>query len=127
MKKIVALLTSLFFLFSMEAQNLDSLITGVNKKINSSYKDPLLLKPYFIPAFLTSYGFLAMKNEDLKDLDNSIKEEVWIDQIHKPITIDNWLQYAPAFSVFGLRAAGVTGKNRLRDEIFLYLMSNAVM
>src|SRR5437762_13141432 len=127
MKKIVALFISLFFLFSLGAQDADSLLTGTNKKIISSYKNPLSLKPCFIPAFLTSYGLFAMKNEDLKELDNSIKEEVWTDQTHKPITIDNWLQYAPALSVFGLRAAGIPGKNNFKDEIILYLMSNAVM
>lgn len=131
MKKIIVFVSFIFFFFfSSNAQYIDSLVTQADKKIISrepSSENHLLFKPYFIPAFLTSYGFLAMKNEDLKDLDNSIKEEVWIDQIHKPVTIDNWLQYAPAFSVFGLRAAGVPGKNSLRDEIFLYLMSNAVM
>jgi len=127
MKNIVDLLISLFFLFSLGAQNHDSLISGAYKKINSSYKNPLLLKPYFIPAFLTSYGLFAMKDEELQDLDNSIKEELWSDIQHKPITIDNYLQYAPAFSVFGLRAAGIPGKNNLKDELFLYLMSNAVM
>jgi len=127
MKKIITLFINLLFLFSLKAQYTDSLITGTNEKIISTYKNPLLLKPYFIPAFLTSYGLFAMKDEELQDLDNSIKEELWTDIKHKPITIDNWLQYAPAFSVFGLRAAGIPGKNNLKDEIALYLLSNAVM
>src|SRR5436853_4588511 len=112
MKNIVALFTCLILFLSLKAQHTDSLTAATGEKIifrNAAYRNPISLRSYFIPAFLTSYGFFAMKNEDLKEFDYSIREEVWVDQAHKPITIDNYLQYAPAFSVFVLRAAGVPG------------------
>jgi len=130
-KKAVTLITIiLIFFFSVNAQYTDSLTAEANKEIIASgsvCQNCFSLKSYFIPAFLTSYGLFSMKNEDLKEFDNSIKEEVWTDSKHHPIPIDNYLQYAPSFAVFGLRAAGIPGKNNLKDEAMLYLISNAVM
>jgi len=131
LKKIFILTAlNLGFFFSLNAQYTDSVAARENKEmiaINSLYANHFSMRSYFIPAFLTGYGMFAMKNEELKELDNSIKNEVWIEAKHKPITIDNYLQYAPGLAVFGLRAAGIYGKNSFGDEIMLYLISNAVM
>src|SRR6266404_3786285 len=114
-KKAVTLITIiLIFFFSVNAQYTDSLTAKANKEIIASgsfNQNYFSLKSYFISAFMTSYGLFSMKNEDLKEFDNSIKEEVWTDSKHQPFPIDNYLQYAPAFAVFGLRAAGIPGKN----------------
>lgn len=128
MKKIFVLSFSLGILISTEAQNQDSL--SKNEKIFSvqrPYYRPISIKSVFIPAFLIGYGSFAQTNDELRAFDKSVKEEIWTDPVHHPVTIDNYLQYVPGFSVFGLRAAGISGKNNLKDEIFLYLMSNMVM
>lgn len=85
------------------------------------------IKSLLIPAGLITYGFIALENDGLKNLDNSIKEEIWTERPHKPITIDNYLQYAPAVAVYGLNAVGIKGKNNFRDRTMIYLMSNAIM
>jgi hypothetical protein len=85
------------------------------------------IKSLLIPAGLIIYGFIALENDGLKNLDNSIKEEIWTKRPHKPITIDNYLQYAPAVAVYGLNAVGIKGKNNFRDRTMIYLMSNAIM
>lgn len=129
-KKSVFTILNCILFYSGNAQYTDSLTARVNREIiaaNSVYQSHFSLRSYFIPAFLTSYGLFAMKNEELKEFDNSIKNEVWTESRHAPIKLDNYLQYAPGLSVFALRAAGVQGKNNLRDEAMLYLISNAVM
>jgi membrane-associated phospholipid phosphatase len=115
---------------SLQAQYTDSLTTRHDKAtiaLTASFPNHFSLKSYFIPGFLTAYGMFALRNEELIEFDNSIKNEVWTEPKHKPITVDNYLQYAPGLAVFGLRAAGIYGKNNLRDEALLYLISNAVM
>jgi membrane-associated phospholipid phosphatase len=130
-KKAIVLITLNCYLFlSSGAQYTDSLTAKADQAMmagNSLNQDHFSLRSYFIPAFLTSYGLFSMKNEEMKELDNSIKNEVWTEPTHRPIKLDNYLQYAPGLAVFGLRAAGIAGKNNLRDEVMLYLISNAVM
>ncbi len=117
------------------AQTTDSL------KIMSSGKDTLRTKidwnitsikhPFYwqmiIPALLTSYGFVALDNDHLLALDNDIKEEVWAEHAHKPVKIDDYLQYIPGISVYGLNAMGIKGKNNFRDRTMLYLLSSTMM
>jgi hypothetical protein len=85
------------------------------------------IKSLLLPAGLITYGFIALENDGLKNLDNSIKEEIWTERPHKPITVDNYLQYAPAVAVYGLNAMGIKGKNNFRDRTMIYLLSNAMM
>jgi len=80
-----------------------------------------------VPAAMISYGFLALKNGALQDLDHSIRDAVWEDNPHRRLTIDNYLQYAPAATVYILNAAGIKGRNNFRDRTILYLMANAMM
>jgi len=85
------------------------------------------IKSLLLPAGLITYGFIALENDGLKNLDNRIKEEIWTEHPHKPVTIDNYLQYAPAAAVYGLNAIGIKGKNNFRDRTMIYLLSNAIM
>lgn len=129
MKKTFLTTASILFIFLLNAQTTDSLIRKNYRELNfsKSSSNPMSFKSCFVPYLLTGYGMLAMTNAELTEFDKSIKEEVWTDHSHHPFPIDNYLQYAPAFSVFGLRAAGIPGRNSLKDEAILYLMSNAVM
>lgn len=60
-------------------------------------------------------------------LDQQIKNEVWTEEPHRRKHFDNYLQYGIGFSVFGLHALGIQGKNNFRDQAMLYLLSNAIM
>jgi hypothetical protein len=86
-----------------------------------------LIKSLILPAGMITYGFIALENDGLKNLDNSIKQEIWMEHPHKPIVVDNYLQYAPAVAVYGLNAIGIKGKNNFRDRTMIYLLSNAMM
>ena len=120
------------------AQNQDSisLATELKKQsstisVNSSWVDNAQrrqrLRSMILPAGLISYGLVSLDTKALLELDNSIHEEIWIDHPHKQITIDNYLQYAPAAAVYGLNAVGIKGKDNFRDRTFIYLLSSAVM
>jgi len=62
----------------------------------------------------------------IREFDISIKNVVRKDaDFHSPV--DNYLQYAPALSVFALNAAGIKGKNNFVDRTLYNLMSNAMM
>ncbi|HEX7902462.1 MAG TPA: phosphatase PAP2 family protein [Chitinophagaceae bacterium] len=99
-------------------------LAGALFKMNEERKN---LKSLILPASLITYGFISLESDGLKALDNHIKEEIWTDHPHKPIKVDNYLQYAPAAAVYGLNAIGIKGKNNFRDRTMIYLMSNAIM
>lgn len=122
----------------LNAQVTDSIrlqsTVGVEKpfaSLNTSFEEinekGRRIKSLLLPAGLITYGFIALENDGLKNLDNSIKEEIWTERPHKPITVDNYLQYAPAVAVYGLNAMGIKGKNNFRDRTMIYLLSNAMM
>jgi membrane-associated phospholipid phosphatase len=85
------------------------------------------IKKLILPGTLLGYGLLGFAVKPVKKLDNSLREEMWQDQPHQPIKIDNYLQYGPGFSAFALEAAGVHGKNNLGNKAMIFLLSNAIM
>src|ERR1700730_9467697 len=93
----------------------------------TSVKQSFPYRQMILPAFLTCYGIVAMKNKGLLRLDYSIKNEVWIEKPHCPVKIDNYFQYAPGFAVYGLNLIGIKGKNNFRDRTILYFLSNGIM
>ncbi len=86
-----------------------------------------LYRQMIIPAVLTSYGFIALNNTALSALDNHIKEEVWTKHLHPTLVVDDYLQYLPGLSVYGLNVLGIKGKNNFRDRTTLYLLSSVLM
>ena len=137
MKKTLIILF-VFGFYVTNAQQPDSVsqkagISFQEEKINLSdslYKinqNKLTLKSLILPTTFIAYGFVALNNNELLKLDQSIKEEIWTDRPHRPITVDNYLQYAPAAAVYALNVMGIKGKNNLKDQTMIYLMSNAIM
>lgn len=93
-----------------------NLIKEQNKRIRS----------LIIPAGLITYGFVALENDGLKQLNNSTKLELREDHPTFITKIDNYLQYSPAVAVYGLNALGIKGKNNFRDRTIIYAMSNVI-
>jgi hypothetical protein len=85
------------------------------------------IKSLKISGLLIAYGFIALDNDNLLALDNSIKNEIREDHPNFRTRIDDYLQYAPAMAVYGLNAMGIKGKNNFRDRTIIYLLSNAMM
>ena len=86
----------------------------VGKKI--SYKELI------IPSVLISYGIIGIESDALKNLNVEIKEEVTENIDHK-ITIDDFTQYLPAASVYGLNMVGIKGKSNFKDRSLILATS----
>jgi hypothetical protein len=97
-------------IFAQEVKN-DSIST---KKI--SYKELI------IPSVLIGYGIIGIESEAIKNLNTEIKEEVNENIDHK-ITIDDFTQYLPAVSVYGLNAMGIKGKSNFKDRSIILAAS----
>jgi hypothetical protein len=108
-------------------------VTANNTKAIS--KDPsatttpgykLTVKRMIIPVTLITYGFVSQSSHKLKAFDVRLKTIVRRDpNFHT--CIDNYLQYAPGFAVYGLNAIGIKGKHNFRDRSMIYLLSNLMM
>lgn len=99
-------------------------VKNVLQKIRTKNEKIRSLK---IPSILITYGFLALENDNLKALNNSIKNEMREDHPFFRTSIDNYLQYAPAVTVYGLNAMGIKGRNNFRDRTMIYLLSNIML
>ena len=132
---VILLLTSLLATSFCQAQVTDSLpvlsITGDSIRPKISWqmpesKRPFNLKPLIVPGLMIVYGFGAIENDGLQNINKEIKEELWTERPHQLRHIDNFLQFAPAAAVYGLNAMGIKGKHNFRDRTMLYLMSNII-
>lgn len=120
--------TVLLFVFAMTsicAQNTKKDTIAIQDSI---YNLKFNYKQLIVPGVLISYGFIGLESEQLKGYNAEIKEEVNEDIDHK-ISIDDFSQWVPAVSVYGLNAFGVKGKNNLKDRSIIlassYLMMSA--
>ncbi len=111
-KKYIVLITGLLFIQNLTAQKKivkDTLNQSTSKNLKFNYKQVV------IPTLLIGYGVIALDSDYLKDLNLNIRNEV-IEDIDKKVTIDDFLQYTPALSVYALNTIGIKGKNNLKDR-----------
>lgn len=79
-------------------------------------------KELIIPSVLIGYGVIGIESDALKNLNTEIKEEVNENIDHK-ITIDDFTQYLPAASVYGLNVMGIKGKSNFKDRTLILATS----
>lgn len=126
------ILFACFFLINglvLSAQQADSItrnyIINPGKPANS--KPPGVIKSLIIPSVFITYGIVALNNTYLLQLDKSTQEEIVEDHPGFHTKADNYLQYAPALSVYALNAAGIKGIHSFRDRSIIYFMANTIM
>ena len=132
--KIFAFLFLLVAFHSAFAQLQDSLLVGasenrssyVNKDLNEIATERSKVNSLIFPSALIAYGFIAFETKPLRKFDYSMESEIIEDHPRFHTPIDNFSQYAPAFAVYVLNAAGVKGKNDLVDRTMIYLLSNII-
>jgi len=119
----------LFFMVSsigFAQQIKDSLARNEPKENNKKFK----FKQLIIPTVLIGYGVIGIESDGLKFVNSGIKEEV-NENIDEKITIDDFSQYAPALSVYGLNALGIKGKHNFKDRTIIlgtsYLLMSATV
>jgi hypothetical protein len=74
--------------------------------------------PLIIPTTFVAYGLIGLNSCELKKLNLDIQSDVMKSNPAK-VTIDDYLQYAPAISVYGLNSIGIQGKNNFKDRTVL--------
>ncbi|TFG74685.1 MAG: phosphatase PAP2 family protein [Flavobacteriales bacterium] len=90
--------------------------------------DPLRFsyKALIIPTVLIGYGTIGIESDQLKLFNTEIREEVK-ENIDQQLTIDDFSQYAPALSVYGLNALGIKGKHNFKDRTVILATSYLIM
>lgn len=79
-----------------------------------------------IPAALIGYGVVGIGNDQLLSFNSQIRSEVTED-IDDKLTIDDFSQYLPAASVYGLNALGIKGKHNFKDRTIIMATSYLLM
>ncbi|GAB3723420.1 phosphatase PAP2 family protein [Flavobacterium koreense] len=117
----------LFFIpFFSIAQNvvdstaIDSIDVRSNKELKFNYKQLI------IPTVLIGYGVIGLESNQIKLFNNNIKQEV-SEHIDEKISIDDFSQYLPAVSAFGLEGIGIKGKNSIKDKAIILTTSYLIM
>jgi membrane-associated phospholipid phosphatase len=85
-----------------------------------------LVRSYSVPILLTGYGLIAIGPSktfyDRFDAKRDIQKQY--PGFHN--TLDNYLQFVPAATVFSLSLCGVKGKHNLTEQVILYSGSMAL-
>lgn len=137
-KLLACSLTALFLMVlnvpaqSFDAKNTPGLssrdtIPAVNIRITPQIKKAFPVSMLIVPATLITYGITSLGNRELRSINKEIREEIWDEQPHRLLHIDNYLQWAPAAAVYGLNALGIKGEHDLRDRTIIYGLSTAIM
>lgn len=129
MKQKILLVIILSNALALKAQQ-----TTVTDSLQQTQKTDTLkfnYKALIIPGVLIGYGVIGLESDGLKGLNKQIKDEVNED-IDQKITIDDFSQYAPFASVYGLNALGIKGKHNFKDRSIIMgtsylLMSGTVL
>jgi len=108
------------------AQSVDSTKTVNSLLIESKQQIQFRAKQLIAPVALITYGIVGMSNNKLESFNNHIKEEVK-EHIDEKFTIDDFSQYLPLASVYGLSAIGIKGKNSYRDKTVIVATSYLIM
>jgi len=98
----------------------DSIASVVNKKYQFNYKQII------VPAALFGYGIFGLENHQIQLFNSGISEEV-NEHIDEKISIDDFSQYLPVASVYGLSVLGVQGKHNFKDKTIIVATSYLIM
>ncbi|MDG1714992.1 phosphatase PAP2 family protein [Lacinutrix sp.] len=108
-KLLIFLILGTLNTFGQNAKN-DSLQT----KKNIEFKFEALI----IPTVLIGYGIVGLESHTLDFIDTNTRDEI-IENIENKLTIDDFSQYSPFLSVYGLNGIGIKGKNNFKDRTII--------
>ncbi|HEV3411947.1 MAG TPA: phosphatase PAP2 family protein [Puia sp.] len=100
--------------------------------VRASFWDSTRLTPklrpsaFILPAAMIAYGAIAVRNGTLQHANGEVKEGIWVNIPHRPFHMDNYLMFAPTFSVYALNAAGIHGKDNFKDRTMILLIANVI-
>jgi len=103
----------------------DTMVIG--NSVRSMPKKIFPVSMLLVPGAMIAYGITSIDNGELEEVNEDVKEELWLEHSHREIHIDNYLQWAPAVAVYGLNALGIPGAHDFRDRTIIYGLSTAIM
>ena len=115
-KILLVLLLSFSTLIAQEVKT--DTIVATNTSQNSKFN----YKQLIIPTVFISYGVLGFTSGQVKQWNEEIQQDV-ISKNHGTTSIDNYIQFIPAASVYALNIAGIKGKNNLKNETIILVTS----
>jgi hypothetical protein len=131
---------ALLILFSLvaRAQNDDSLLLqraafNVHKteikstEVSATSGGYLALKRVSFPLAMVLYGFISLGNEGLQNVDKNVRDEILEHNENFHTSVDNYLQFVPAVSVYALNVSGLKGKHNLKERSILLGISTLIM
>lgn len=119
---ILVVLSLLFILKSTGQTVVDS--AQVEKA--DSVKVKFNYKSLIIPAAFISYGIIGLESGQIKGFNSGIRGEV-AEHIDDKVSIDDFSQYVPIASLYGLSAMGVESKNSTKDKTIILATSYLLM
>jgi hypothetical protein len=122
---LLLLFSRSFGQYSLKSSELKDSLSFLNQPETEIISKPLFSPIHFaVPVAMVAYGFIALKSDDLRELDENTQEEIWDDHPHKDRHIDNYLQFVPAVAVYALNFCGIQGEHDLLDRTAIFAMSN---
>lgn len=122
MKIILSLL--LLITLNVQAQERDSL--EIKLKTQPILSNSKRIQTYIIPTVLVTYGLISLGNNPIRDLDLSTKAELSEDHPKFAAHVDDYIEFAPLFAMYGLNIAGIKGKNSVVDQTAMVLITTGI-
>ena len=123
-KKLVGLTLLLLFQLPFSTNSFAQQVDTIQHTFNSTILKPSSL---ILPGAMILYGVWATENTSLKKINNNIKDQIYVNNPHGKVHIDDYFQYTPAAIALGLSCVGIKGKDNTRDIAMIYLMSNVIL
>lgn len=98
-----------------------------NDSLNVKSKDlKFNYKQIIIPTVLIGYGVIGLNNNSIKSLNEDYRNKIKAEDSNKT-HFDDYLQYVPVATTFGLEAFGVKSKNKIKDKLIIAATSTLLM
>lgn len=115
----------LFFLLSFSIVYAQEIKTDSIAIDNNAQNLKFNYKQLIIPTVFITYGALGFANGQVKQWNDEIQKEV-ISKNHSTTSLDDFMTFVPAASVYALNIMGIKGKNNLKNETVILVTSFAI-
>ncbi|WP_430896808.1 MULTISPECIES: phosphatase PAP2 family protein [unclassified Paraflavitalea] len=131
MKKSQFIVSLLLLIASTQTFAQDTAIVDSKSDSNTAHIEQKSIhitgRSFILPAIMFGYGVSAIKIQALKDLNNSIKEEMVWENPHPKQHADNFCQFTPAILTVALSGFGVKAEHKPLEQVVLFGLTNVVL
>lgn len=119
----ISFIVLLLYLFSFKTFSqirIDTITAIPKEELNFKFKQLI------IPIAFISFGIIGLESGQIKGFNSGIKTEV-AEHIDQKISVDDFMQYIPIASLYGLPAVGIKSKNSVKDKTIILATSYLLM